>query len=328
MLRSLLPSPSLRLAALLALCMLAAPTRAAAQAFWRGNDLSYVNQMEDCGAVYREGGVPKDPYRLFADHGATLVRVRLWVDPAWQQTLPQPPGVKAQYSDLADVRRTIARAHSAGMSVLLDFHYADFWADPGRQVVPARWRSVAFNTPALADSLYRYTRRTLLALNADGLMPAFVQVGNETNPGMLTQAEMNASYAGTNPIPGGWARQAVLFNAAIRAVREVGATASVNPKIVVHFADPALARGLVQQLVGAGVTDFDVIGLSFYSTWHGHTIAQVGAYIRDLRARFPALRRGDRRDGLPVVGAQLRHARQPHHDRRPGLPAHLARDAA
>ena len=153
-----------------ALALLTAPASgAAAQAFYFGNDLSYVNQMEDCGAVYREGGVPKDPYRIFADHGSNLVRVRLWVDPAWQNGLTQPAGVKDQYSDLDDVRETIARSKAAGMAVLLDLHYSDFWTDPGRQVVPARWQAVATDTEALADSVYQYTRRTLAALDAEGL---------------------------------------------------------------------------------------------------------------------------------------------------------------
>ena len=259
-----------------------------AQTFSFGNDLSYVNQMEDCGAVYKEGGVPKDPYQIFADHGSNLVRVRLWVDPSWQNDLVQPEGVKAQYSDFEDVRETIARAKGAGMEVLLDLHYSDVWTDPGRQVVPKRWQSVAYGTDALADSVYRYTRRSLEALDAEGLMPEMVQVGNETNPGMLVHSGMNARFEPTGTISGGWARQAVLFNAGIRAVREVGASASVDPKIMIHFAGPSGVQGRFQRLIDAGVTDFDVMGLSFYYSWHEMLIGQGGAVVRDLRQRFSA----------------------------------------
>ena len=279
---------SLRPALLAVALALVAHPPGAAQDFHFGADLSYVNQMEDCGAVYKEGGVAKDPYRLFADHGTTLTRVRLWVDPTWQTGLVQPEGVKAQYSDLDDVRETIARAHGAGMDVLLDFHYSDVWTDPGRQVVPARWRAAAADTEALADSVYRYTKRTLQTLDAEGLMPEMVQVGNETNPGMLVHAGMDAQFDPTGYIGGGWARQAVLFNAGIRAVREVGATAAVAPQIVVHFADPSGSQGRFQRLLDAGVTDFDVMGLSFYTSYHDLTIPQVGAVVRDLRQRFPA----------------------------------------
>lgn len=274
--------------ALLAALALALLPPAAAQGFHFGADLSYVNQMEDCGAVYREGGVATDPYELFAEHGTTLTRVRLWVDPTWQNGLAQPAGVKAQYSDLDDVRETIARAHGAGMDVLLDFHYSDVWTDPGRQVVPARWQAAATDTDALADSVYEYTKRTLQTLDAEGLMPEMVQVGNETNPGMLVHSGMDAQFDPTGTIPGGWARQAVLFNAGIRAVREVGATASVDPEIVVHFADPSGSQGRFQRLIDAGVTDFDVMGLSFYTSYHDLTIPQVGEVVRDLRQRFLA----------------------------------------
>src|SRR4030042_5384143 len=87
----------------------------AGQTFYRGNDLSYANQMEDCGAVFKENGIPRDVYRIFADHGTNLVRVRLWVDPSWQNSLVQPEGVKSQYSDFDDVKETIARSKAAGM---------------------------------------------------------------------------------------------------------------------------------------------------------------------------------------------------------------------
>mgnify|MGYP000848785862 FL=1 len=167
---------------------------ARAQAFYFGHDLSYANQMEDCGATFKEGGVEKDIYRIFADHGTNLVRLRLWVDPTWQRQLQQPPGVKPQYSDLADVREAIARAKAAGIQVLLDFHYSDFWADPGRQVIPARWRSVAYNLEALKDSVYAYTYAVLTTLDREGLMPEIVQVGNENNSGILIHADMDENY--------------------------------------------------------------------------------------------------------------------------------------
>lgn len=82
--------------------------------FYLGVDLSYVNEMEDCGAVYTENGVSQDPFHLFSEHGANLVRARLWHNPNW-----------TKYSTLADVERTFSRAQEAGMVTLLDFHYSD-----------------------------------------------------------------------------------------------------------------------------------------------------------------------------------------------------------
>src|SRR3972149_2668370 len=131
------------------------------QKFYIGNDLSYVNQMEDCGAVFKDSGEVKDVYRIFADRGCNLVRLRLWVDPDWQNSLVQPEGVKNQYSDFEDVREAIQRSKNAGMEVMLGFQLSDVWADPGRQVIPKRWVGVANNLPALKDSVYNYITSTL-----------------------------------------------------------------------------------------------------------------------------------------------------------------------
>jgi len=112
-----LPCPrALVVAALLAASIAcdAATTPGEAQPFTFGADLSYVNEIEDCGGTWREHGKPQDVFTLFHAHGANLVRVRLWNDARW-----------TKYSNLDDVRKTIRRAHAAGMQVLLDFHYSD-----------------------------------------------------------------------------------------------------------------------------------------------------------------------------------------------------------
>ncbi len=260
---------------------------ARAQPFFFGYDLSYANQMEDCGAVYKEDGVPKDVYQIFADHGANLVRLRLWVDPSWQQTLNQPLGVKPQYSDLDDVREAINRARAAGMQVLLNFHYSDFWADPGRQVIPARWRAVAHNLEGLKDSVYAYTYHVLTALDHEGLMPDMVQVGNENNTGFLIHADMDANYNGTNPVDWRWSRHAQLFQAAIEAVRDAGKAGSRVPKIALHYAGLNGAMQHFRRLISLGVTDFELIGLSYYYAFHEGSITALGNTIRELTASFP-----------------------------------------
>lgn len=281
-----IPQPMLVLLFVL-VCLPTLRVQAQDPAFYFGADLSYANQMEDCGAVFKEDGAPKDVYRIFADHGTTLVRVRLWVDPTWQHTLTQPPGVKPQYSDLADVKETIARARTAGMAVMLGLHYSDFWTDPGRQVIPARWRGVADTLDVLADSVYQYTRRVLLDLDDEGLMPDIVKIGNEHNGGLLVHRTMDANFAPEGVVSQEWARHAVLFNAAIGAVREVGATAAVNPQIALHFAGLDGLQDRYQTLLRNGVTDFDIMGFSYYYAWHRATIAALERAVRDLKTRFP-----------------------------------------
>ena len=250
-----------------------------AQQFYLGADLSYVNEMEDCGAVYQEDGQAKDPYDIFADHGCDLVRLRLWHTPAWYDQLNEG----RRYSDLADVRRSILRAKNRGMKVLLDFHLSDNWADPAKQVVPQAWSAVVDDLPILKDSLYNYIYRTLKGLWADGLLPYMVQIGNETNKGiLLSQAVNDAGWVLE------WDRNSQLFNAAIRAVRAVESETGASIEIVLHAAGPDNANWIFDQFIQNGVTDFDIMGISYYWAWHKPaTIASTGDIIESLRAKHP-----------------------------------------
>lgn len=236
----------------------------AENAFYFGVDLSYVNEVEDCGAVYFENGQQRDPFALFADYGANLVRARLWHNPDW-----------TEYSTLADVKRTFERAVDAGMNTLLDFHYSDNWADPGRQEIPTAWQDIK-ETQALADTLYQYTYDVLTELHTANLTPTFVQVGNETNSGMLKAEGEDLN----------WARQTVLFNAGIRAVRDFSAETGTNPQIVLHVAQPENTGWWFAEAELAGITDFDVIGISYYPQWSTFSIADMGAQVSYLRQRF------------------------------------------
>jgi arabinogalactan endo-1,4-beta-galactosidase len=243
--------------------LLTAQAQAVEPRFYFGVDLSYANEMDDCGAVYRENGALRDPFELFRDHGANLVRARLWHDPDW-----------TNYSTLDDVKRTFMRARDAGMDTLLDFHYSDNWADPGRQEIPAAWADIADDTD-LADAVYNYTYDVMQELYREDLTPAFVQVGNEINSGILRdEVELD------------WPRDALLINAGIQAVRDFAADTNTNPKIILHVAQPENTGWWFTQAEENGVTDFDVIGISYYPQWSTFSIADVGAQVSYLRQRF------------------------------------------
>ena len=231
-----------------------------------GADLSYVNEMEDCGAVYRSGGKPVDPFALMQAKGGNIVRVRIWNDAKW-----------TRYSDLADVTKTIRRAKAAGMQVLLDFHYSDDWADGEKQIAPAAWATL--DTTAQAGALHDYTRDVLTGLDRAGLMPDMVQVGNETNPELMGGVKDRAID---------WTRNAALLNAGIRAVREVGRTASIAPRVMLHIAQPEHVERWFDDAAKAGVRDFDVIGISYYRKWSTRTVPQLGETIARAKARYKA----------------------------------------
>jgi len=249
------------------------------QPFYFGADLSYVNEMEACGAQYKANGEAMDPYSIFKDQGCNLVRLRLWHTPSWYDQLNSGE----RYSDLEDVAVSIARAKALGMDVLLDFHLSDTWADPGHQVIPAAWAAVVDNQPVLGDSLYNYILSTLTVLGQRGLLPDIVQIGNETNKGILLSQEINDSGWTLN-----WNRNKFLFQKAADAIKEVSGAFGYPIKIALHIANPFDVHWMIDQFVQRGFTDFDIIGISYYWEWHAAvSMAQTGLIIDALRTDFP-----------------------------------------
>ena len=264
-------SRTFRTAIAAALCAAATGTASAgappprpAHGLYLGADLSYVNEMDDCGAVYRKGGKPADPFALMKQAGGNVVRVRIWNDATW-----------TRYSNPADVARTIRRAKAQGLQTLLDFHYSDDWADGDKQRPPAAWARL--DTAQQARALYAYTRKVLADLDAQGLMPELVQVGNETNPELM---------GGRKDRPIDWARNATLLDAGIRAVRDAGKAARIAPRIMLHIAQPENVLPWFDAATKAGVRGYDMIGVSYYRKWSTRTMAQLGETLAEARRRY------------------------------------------
>lgn len=228
-----------------------------------GVDLSYVNEMEDCDAVYYENGTAKDVYDIFSSHQAQVVRFRLWHNPTW-----------TNYSNYSDVEKGISRAKAAGMEVLLDFHYSDTWADPSAQTRPAAWSGITDLT-ILADSVYNYTAQVLNKLKAKDLTPEYVQIGNETNGNIMVEE-------GEELYPNDWTRNVKLFKAGIQAANDVDSSI----KTVLHVANPENGDWWFTDAASNGLTNFDIIGLSYYPQWHKLTISQVGTIVKSLTTKF------------------------------------------
>lgn len=233
-----------------------------------GADVSFANEMDDCGVVYREAGKPVDLYALFKEHGANVARVRLWTQ-----------GNPTKYSTPADVARSLKRAKALGMKTLLDFHYSDWWADGGKQIIPAAWAKID-DPQKLADVLYRYTYDTLTALDAAGVMPDMVQPGNEINHEIMDKGPWKTGAIN-------WQRNALLLNAAIRAIRDAGKKAGKNPKVMIQIAQPENNLPWYAAAAKAGVTDFDMIGISYYPKWSTNSLPGLGRTINMLRNTYP-----------------------------------------
>jgi len=235
---------------------------------WRGADLSYVNELEDCGTVYRKCDRIGDPYRIFAESGTNVVRLRLWHSPQW-----------TEYGTLEDVRKSMRRARNSGMQVLLDFHYSDDWADPGDQIIPAAWTDTQ-DAEELAQEVYQYTLDVLQSLRADGLLPTYVQVGNEINTEMLLD----------NKIPEdteiNWKRNVLMLNAGIKAVREFSTELDSAPQIMIHIAQPEYVEPWFDDAIAAGMLDFDLIGFSYYPKWSLTPFSRIEDQVRRFKTKF------------------------------------------
>jgi arabinogalactan endo-1,4-beta-galactosidase len=243
--------------------------------FAMGADLSYANQILDHGGVYKDSGTMEDPYVIFRKYGANVIRFRLFHNPTWTKEVYGTDGVQ-MYNDFEDVKKGIGKAKAAGLQVCLDFHYSDTWAGPSKQEIPAAWKSLSL--PILSDSIHNYTLKTLQKLGAAGLMPEYVQTGNEINPGLLLTPG--------NRWNGNEANMITLLNSAISAIRTAGATGNIHPKIIIHIAQPENVMTWFYGLAEKGLTDYDIIGFSYYYMWSSTPLANISNIVSLIRTTY------------------------------------------
>lgn len=240
------------------------PTPPSNTSFTKGADISWVTEMENSGIkFYNKSGVAEDCFQLMKDIGMNAIRLRVWVNPSngWCNT--------------TDVVNKAVRAKNAGLDVLIDFHYSDVWADPGHQTKPAAWSSETISQ--LQTSVHDHTVGVLNALKASGVTPKWVQVGNETNDGMLWP-EGQASTSMSN--------FASLVNAGYNAVKSV----DTSIKVIVHISngyDNNLFRWMFDGLK-TNNANWDIIGMSLYPTasnWQTLN-AQCLSNMNDMVSRY------------------------------------------
>ena len=234
--------------------------------FAKGADISWVTEMEAAGKkFYNAAGEETECFALMKSLGMNTIRLRVWVNPspAWNNT--------------ADVVAKAVRAKNLGMRVMIDFHYSDYWADPGQQTKPAAWASMNF--AEMKTALATHTSDVLNQLKAADVTPEWVQVGNETNNGMLWPD----GKASTN-----MSNYAQLVNAGYDAIKAVFSSA----KVIVHVSngsDNALFQWNIGGLISNGAK-FDVIGMSLYPSYGGAGWAsynqQCLANMNDMVTRY------------------------------------------
>ena len=229
------------------LFLLAVVRLPAANDYAVGADLSFLRQAEERGVKFQDGGVVKPGLQIFKDHGYNWVRLRLFHTPT---SLP---------NDLAYTIALAKDARTLGLKFLLDYHYSDTWADPGKQILPKAWEGKTH--AELVTVVREYTRDTIAAFRDAGCLPDMVQIGNEITPGMLWP---------DGKLPENWDNFADLIKAGIAGV-DAGRGTAPRPRIMIHIekgGDRAATRWFFDNLLHRGV-EFDVIGQSYYPWWHG-----------------------------------------------------------
>lgn len=252
--------------------------------FVMGADLSYVNQILEHGATFQDSSEVENLYKIFKDYGTDVTRFRLWHNPEWAVVLYEGSD-SPNYNDLEDVTKAIRASKEHGMAVNLDFHYSDTWADPSQQNIPEAWRNIT-SIDALMDSVYRYTKKTLEHLDQQGLMPEYVQIGNETNCGFM-YSNASQDFPALNVRNGHWSNAGEVINSGIQAVRDAASKSVVDTKIILHTAQPENVSWWFDNMTTTGnVTDFDIIGFSYYTPWSEVPLDQISNRISDFRHAF------------------------------------------
>lgn len=239
--------------------------------YYKGMDISTIKEVESLGGKFYDHGVEKDVFEILRSYGTNAVRLRLWNDPYAEDGTPYGAGTNDLQTDIELAKR--AKAHD--MEVLLDFHYSDFWADPGKQQIPKAWRGM--DADELTEAVYTFTRETLLAMKEADVLPELVQVGNELSNGTLWPLGKLADC-------GNYDNLARFIRAGIKAVRSVDA----SMPIMLHLdngGNNALYRDWFDRYLERGEDDFQIIGLSYYPFWHG-TLDDLQSNMNDLAKRY------------------------------------------
>ncbi|WP_424447945.1 glycoside hydrolase family 53 protein [Microbacterium arborescens] len=236
----------------------------------RGADVSMTAEVAALGGSFADAAGERDLFRILADHGVNLARLRVWVDPTDADGRPFQGGT----NDLATTLRLAERARAAGLELMIDLHYSDFWADPKKQALPRSWRG--FDLDGVCDAVAAHTAEVVRAVALRAGSPEWVQVGNETTNGMLWPFGRTPRYdlesRSFEAIAADDAREQ--YDRLARLLRAgTGAVRSTDPhaRIVLHLdAGGAvdLYRRWFDEITGRAV-DFDAVGLSYYPLWHG-----------------------------------------------------------
>ena len=235
--------------------------------FIKGMDVSSLKEVEACGGRFYDNGAEGDLFEILKRYGTNSIRLRVWNDPYSEDGLPYGAGG----NNVEVFLELAARANRAGLGVLLNLHYSDFWTDPGKQFVPKEWRNKGVEE--LEQAVYEYTIEVMKKIRTRGIRLDMVQVGNEVTNGLLWPYGKVPEYDNI----------ARLIGAGIRGVRAI----DTELPIMIHLdcgCDQDTCRTWFDEFTKRE-NDFQVIGLSYYPFWQG-TLEALSDNMRFLAERY------------------------------------------
>jgi len=270
--------------ALLAAAMLFVAADMQAEKRYAGGDVSLLPLYEESGAQYKthDGTPVNDMLSYCKEEGMNGMRVRVFVNPEDYDGKDADPNA---CQTIESVTPLCKRIKDEGLALILDFMYSDTWADPAKQWTPKAWQGQT--DEELYETIYDYTKGSLETLKAAGVVPDFIQTGNEISYGMLwgshkdSESSLKKCFMGNNK---NWERFGNLLNNAIKACREVCPEA----RIIIHterVQQVGVQRNFYNQMKLLNV-DYDIIGVSYYPYFHG-SLSVLDTALTDLESNFP-----------------------------------------
>ena len=238
-----------------------------------GMDISTLLEIEENNGLFYDfdSTKPQDLLDILKSYGVNSIRLRLWNNPYDENGNPYLAGT-------CDLKRVIIMAKRAilhDMNILLDFHYSDFWADPGKQTLPKAWKG--YSDIEIENAIYEYTKSVLLELKKEKIDIKYVQIGNEITNGMCWP---NGHLDETSQK---WDNLAMFLKSGIKALKEVLPSA----KAVLHLersCDNEMYCRWLTEIIKRDV-EFDVLGVSYYPYWHG-TLTDLEYNLVDIKNTF------------------------------------------
>jgi autotransporter-associated beta strand protein len=254
-----------------------------------GSDISLLTFMQQQGVVFKDNGVAQQADQILYDNGDNMFRLRVFVNPQTTYTNTNFGAIQTTAYDIALAKQIKANDPSAKFE--LDMHYSDTWASPGEQTTPTEW-SADTTIGEMQTQVYNYTLGTLNQFSAAGVMPDIVEIGNETNNGMLYPLGAISYTGSTASQQATWENYGSLVNSAVSAVH---AAQGAGPRIQVSLTigngdssgEPAYFYSNLFNTSWGEVpaSNIDVMGVDYYPTTHDEStlVTNISTLAGDVK---------------------------------------------